>query len=122
MNIHARRLESGALVSGLMMIALGTLFLFDRMGIADFGSLVRYWWPMFLIFLGVSKLFRRETVWSGLWLIAIGAWFEAVQLHLFGLSWRSSWPLLLIVFGAGMVIRALIDAAPRVASEDGRDS
>jgi hypothetical protein len=34
-----------------------------------------------------------------------------VRLHLFGLTFRTSWPLLLIALGAGIIIRTFIESA-----------
>ncbi len=110
MNDVQRR--TGSLVGGLILIALGIGFLLDQLDIAEFSGIVRRYWPMILVLIGLPKLFRRESVWSGLWLIAIGTWLQIADLHLFGLTYRTSWPLLLIALGAGIILRAIIEAAP----------
>ena len=104
MNAAIRKLDPGALTTGLILIAVGVTFL-----IGDFGDMVRMWWPMILVLVGIPRLLNARTLWSGLWLIAIGTWLQLVRLHLFGLSYRSSWPLLLIFIGAGVALRALFD-------------
>jgi hypothetical protein len=105
MNDTARKIDVSTVVTGLLLIVVGGILLF-----ADFHDVVRVWWPMVLVAIGVPRLFRRDTLWSGLWLVAIGAWFQAVRLHLFDLTFRNSWPLLLIIFGAGIALRAVFDA------------
>ncbi len=105
MNDSVRKIDTATLVSGLVLIVVGSIFL-----LADFHGLVRVWWPMILVLIGVPKLFRRDTLWSGLWLVTIGAWCQAVRLNLFDLTFGNSWPLLLIVFGAGIALRAVVDA------------
>ncbi len=47
----------------IILIALGVLFLLQNLGIADvhIGELVRKWWPLILIVLGVSMLFRNGS-------------------------------------------------------------
>jgi hypothetical protein len=104
------KIDSDSLWWGLILMGFGTMLLLGRLGIADFGSLLHSYWPMFVIFLGVSRLFRRRSLWSGLWLITIGLWLQVSALGLFGLSFHSSWPLLLVALGAGMVVRTLVES------------
>jgi hypothetical protein len=109
MNRTTRRPDTDSLFWGIALIAIGTLFLLDRFDVAHFGFVVRRFWPLILIALGLSKLIRRGQTWSGLWLIAVGTWLQLTVLHVFGLDFHSSWPLLLIVLGAGMVVRTFFD-------------
>lgn len=113
MNDTARKIDASTVTTGLILIVAGAVLL-----VADFRDLVHDWWPMMLVAIGVPMLFRRDRLWSGLWLIAIGAWFQAVRLHLFDLTFRNSWPLLLIVGGAGIALRAVFDAVSPVGKED----
>jgi hypothetical protein len=116
-EITKRRVDSGALFTGLVLIAVGTLFLLDRMHIADVGYITHNFWPLIVVGLGVSKLLRGR-VWPGLWLITIGLWLEASHFHVFGLTFGSSWPLLVIAFGAGIIIRTAVEAARRRDSHE----
>lgn len=113
MNDTVRKIDASTVVTGLVLIIVGAVLL-----VADFQDVIRDWWPMILVVIGAPRLFRRDTLWSGLWLIAIGAWFQAVRLHLFDLTFRNSWPLLLIVFGAGIALRAVFDAVSTEAKEE----
>ncbi|MCU1246580.1 MAG: transrane protein [Acidobacteria bacterium] len=106
-----QKIDSDSLWWGLILIGFGVMLLLGRLGITDFGSLMHRFWPMFVIFLGVSRLFKRRSLWSGLWLITIGLWLQISTLGLFGLDFRSSWPLLLVALGAGMVVRTLVESA-----------
>lgn len=113
-EITNRKIDTGRLTGGIVMITIGVLFLLSRLDIAEFSHVVRRYWPMFIVAIGVPKLFSRETVWGGLWLIAVGAWLQMCRLEILGLTYSSAWPLLLIVLGAGMVLRAFVEAmAPR---------
>jgi len=96
----------------LMLIAIGLLFLLDRLRIEDFGDLMRMYWPCIIILFGISHLLRFETVWSGVWLVTVGVWLQMAHLHLFGLTFKNSWPLFLIAIGSGITLRALL-AAPK---------
>jgi hypothetical protein len=113
MNDTMRKVDVSTVVSGLVLIIVGVILL-----VADFHDVIRDWWPMILVVIGVPKLFRRDKLWSGLWLITIGVWFQAVRLHLFELTFRNSWPLLLIVGGAGIALRAVFDAVSPEAKEE----
>jgi len=41
---------------GVLLIALGLLFLLDSMDVMEFGDLIRTYWPLILIFLGVQSI------------------------------------------------------------------
>jgi hypothetical protein len=40
-------------------------------------------------------------------------WLQLVTLHVFDLTWATSWPLLLMILGGGMVLRAVFEGARR---------
>ena len=111
-----RKIDASTVTTGLILIIAGVVLL-----VADFHDLVRVWWPMILVAIGVPRIFRRDTLWSGLWLVAMGAWFQSVRLHLFDLTFRNSWPLLLIVLGAGIALRAVFDVIPAESKGERRD-
>ncbi len=113
-----KRIDGGALVGGLVLIAVGLLFLLDRFDFAEFGDLFRWYWPMIIVFIGLAKLFRRGAFWSGLWLMTIGAWLQVAHLRLFGLTYRTSWPLLLIALGGGIIARTVIESLRPRHEED----
>ena len=60
------------------------------------------------IALGTGRDTRRDPhpIVHGLWLMTVGAWLIASMAQLFGLTFRTSWPLLLIAGGAFIVARA----------------
>jgi hypothetical protein len=119
MNEAAKRqaIDRGTLVSGIILIGLGGLFLLSELEVMRFGHVVRRYWPMIIVLVGLPKLFSRETVWSGLWLIAVGVWLQISHLGLFGLSYGTSWPLLLIALGGGMILRSMFDGPRRTEGE-----
>ena len=125
MNDDNRRSTYGSLIWGLTLIVLGTLFFLDRFEVFSFHELFETYWPLFVVAAGVSRIVSgRRSVWSGLWVIAVGAWLQLTVLHIWGLTFSSSWPLLLIVMGGGIVLRSLFDPNYRrgsVTSEDRHD-
>jgi hypothetical protein len=120
MNDERRHVDAGGLFAGILLIAIGTLFLLDRLGYADLHYVLHNYWPMFLVFFGLSRFFHRRKPWSGVWLIVIGLWLQVTTLHWYGVTFNSSWPLLLIAMGAVMVVRTLFHAM-RGESPEARD-
>jgi hypothetical protein len=119
MNRNDIKHSRGALVAGVIMITAGTVMLLDRFTDLDVGDVVRDYWPSVIILLGVLNLVDRKTAWNGLWMIVIGLWLQAVTLHLYGLTYRNSWPLLLILHGGGLIVRALAEAvSPKEESHE----
>jgi len=118
MNSDRRTIDGDQIFWGLFLVAAGTFLLLSRMGIADFSWTLRNFWPLFVVIIGVSKLVHRRSVWSGLGTIAIGAWLQAVTLHYRGFTYESSWPLLLVVLGAGIILRTIFGSARRRDTEE----
>lgn len=111
-EIARRRIDANGLYAGTILIAIGVLFLLDRMDVVSFGWMIGHWWPMFIVAFGVAHILKGHA-WTGGWMIGIGLWFEAIRFRVFGLRWSSGWPLILIAVGAATIVRALIDASRR---------
>jgi hypothetical protein len=105
----ARKVDTGAVVTGVVLLTVGVCMLLVRYSDYEFGQFVRDWWPMILVLIGVPKLTSYPTLWNGLWLIALGSWMQLVNFNVFGMTWRNSWPLMLIVLGIGTIARAVFD-------------
>ena len=91
---------------GLVLIALGVIFLLDRMDIVEAEALWHYW-PLLLVVAGINQTIGYPSVRqfrSGLWTIFMGLWLFAVFENLFGLTFRNSWPLCLLMWGVLMVL------------------
>ena len=69
-----RRINADGIFWGLLLIGGGSLLLLQRLHIADYAWDLGSWWPLFIVLVGMSKLAHRRSIWSGLWLIAVGAW------------------------------------------------
>lgn len=119
MNSVKRRIDGDQIFWGLFLVAAGTFLLLQRLGVADMSWTMRHFWPLIIIGIGASKLVHRSTIWSGLWLMAIGGWLQMVTLHIYGFTYQSSWPLLLIILGGGIVLRTIAEAARRRVAEEG---
>lgn len=115
--------NSGRVVVGLVIVAVGVVMLIDRTGLADISlHLSGRFWPFILIALGIARLFDpprrrhgRPSSRSGGWLLWIGLWGLVSEFHVLGLDYETSWPLLIIGVGLAMVWRAF--GGPRQPDE-----
>lgn len=113
-----RRIDGDKLFWGLLVFAAGVILLLNSLDILDPSWTLGRFWPLFIVTVGISKLFHRRSVWSGLWLIVVGAWLQAVTLHVHDFTYESSWPLLLVILGAGIVLRTIVGSGWRRDAED----
>lgn len=94
--------QGSQIVTGLLLIALGLIFLGERqhwVPMIDIGRL----WPVLLIVLGAGRFMApREdgTHRNGLWMVFIGGLFLLNNYGIFGL--RDSWPLFIVAGGLSL--------------------
>ncbi|MEO8743136.1 MAG: DUF5668 domain-containing protein [Lysobacteraceae bacterium] len=52
-----------SIAPAIIVIVIGVIFLMQNLGIGnfDFGHLVRVWWPLILIAVGISMLLKRGS-------------------------------------------------------------
>ncbi len=108
MSRGRRRIRArGGLVPGLVMIAVGTMFLLERFGYVSTGQVLRLW-PLLVISAGLARLVRPGCGRPNIFLLLVGIWLQISTLELFGLGFGDSWPLLIIFVGASLVFDAAI--------------
>lgn len=106
--------NGGRVAVGLVIVLVGIVMLIDRTGFADVHLIGRFW-PFILILLGAVRMFDpprrsgRRSRRSGGWLLWVGIWGLVSEFHVLGLDYATSWPLLVIGVGLGMVWRAFGD-------------
>lgn len=104
-RVHAKPLRSGSpngLIPGLILVAIGTIFLLDHMGIIS-GEMLWRFWPLTIVAVGLLKFFKEGERAVGIGFILVGALLQMYKLGIVGLSWGTIWPFLLIVAGASMI-------------------
>ena len=115
----------GRIFAGLVIIAVGVIFLLANMDRLDFGDFISTYWPMILILIGISHLltsgFRNAGV--GLFLIAIGAFFQLNNWDVLGgRVWTYFWPLLIIAAGLWIIFKprpkGFGENAPEIQDDD----
>ena len=98
---------------GLILTFIGLAMLAERTGLSKI-HLTGKFWPFVMIAFGVSRLLapapRREhppSKWTGVWFIYLGLWFFVNEFRVLGLWYTTSWPLLIVGTGSGMIWRAI---------------
>lgn len=91
----ALRRRVPSIVSGVILVALGVLFTLEQLALIEHTRLLYDWWPLALIAFGLSS--------GGHVLTGIGVWLLIGKHGFFGLDYSSSWPIILIVIGLGII-------------------
>lgn len=112
-NLERQDAHTGRVFAGLVIIAAGLVMLSDRIGISGIHLSGRYW-PFLLVAFGLVRWLdpprhrngRRRSRWSGAWLVYIGLWGFVNEFHMLGFDYDTSWPLLIVGAGIGMIWRA----------------
>jgi predicted membrane protein len=109
----------GGLIPGAIILAVGLIFLLDGFGYIRARNFLQFW-PMILIFVGISKIVRRDARLWGAMVLLFGVFLQLSNLGIGNFTWSQFWPLLLIAGGA-MAMWSAIQARrgmPAVAEGD----
>jgi hypothetical protein len=115
MDCSTPGVNGGRVTLGAIILTLGVLMLVDRADHFDFNPLMLF--PgVVLIAMGLVRMALAahdpeahrgpSPIVHGLWLMTVGTWLILNLLHLFGMTFQTSWPLLMIAGGAFIVARA----------------
>jgi hypothetical protein len=109
-----RHSQAAGVMTGLVLMALGTMFILDGMGRFDAGR-IWDWWPLILIGIGLTDLLAprsdAEVAW-GIAFLAGGGYFLARELDWVDWRFREVWPFLFVLAGVALVMRALASRRP----------
>ncbi len=115
--------ESGSVtlrpVLGLLIVALGGIFLADNLGLVDAQEIMRLFWPGALVLIGLVVLVqprgRGNRFWGLVWVVA-GIWVYGHQQGWIAVDfWQVFFPGVLILFGASLILRSIHGPRPRRA-------
>ena len=109
-----RRVTAG--IFGLILIALGGIFVLDNLGLADAGRVWDYW-PVILIGFGLASLIAPKDSGdsvAGVVMTAIGTFFLLRKLDVVDWRFRDVWPMFLVLAGVSLIVRSLTDRRPPV--------
>jgi predicted membrane protein len=94
------------LLFGLGVIAVGVLFTLDNLHVIHAEDYLQYW-PLFLIAIGLLKLYQtrdgRSGTLGGLIFTVAGVWLLLEETAVIRVSFWDMWPLLLVLFGIHLV-------------------
>jgi predicted membrane protein len=94
-------------IIGVCLVLMGVVLGLDRFGVLQAHHVLRFW-PAALIVVGLVMLQRgeRHSALRALVLIVVGGWLLLNTLDLVSLDiWEFIWPLLLVFFGARIMMR-----------------
>ena len=116
------RLFSIRLLVGLWIIAFGLIFLAGNLGIIEARHVLRYFWPLFFVFVGTSMLVppqgRRSQTWGWVF-VTVGIWVFADKIGWVDVSlWQLAFPVALLALGGMLVWRALRGPRPDAVATD----
>lgn len=99
----------GHWVTGLTLIGLGSLFLLERQGYIEIGAWTHYW-PFIIAAVGLCRIADARTaahVAKGGFMVFLAFWLYACLEHLWGMSFRHSWPMVLVALGVEYMVAGL---------------
>jgi predicted membrane protein len=105
------RLRPGRILAGLVLVALGTLFLADRLSPrVDVWGVIGDWWPLVIIAAGVLQLIHSSAPsFPSVVVILVGAVLLVDTLDLIeGTAVGLWWPIVLIAIGFQLLYRGTV--------------
>lgn len=90
---------------GIILVLIGASFLLEELGIIYFGDIIRFYWPIILILLGLSGLFdRRSSKLGNLIVILVGITLQVNKFEVIDINvWGFFFPVLLILIGVNFI-------------------
>ena len=112
--------DFGRLFVGLVVVALGVLFLLDSAGVLSAGRAIDRWWPLAVVAAGALTLAERpRATVRGLVLVAAGGLLLLFTTDVLeGNAWNYVWPVAVILLGLVIVARWRGRGVPEDASID----
>ena len=97
------------LLLGLLLVAVGAIALLGRLDLidTDLGQLIRTWWPLLIVGLGLAALVSVPRAWVGpAIIITIGVFLQLQRLDLIDVGfWDFAWPVVLMLIGITLITR-----------------
>ena len=107
--MKTRKPFSANVLIGSFLVLAGAALLLENFGAIDIGPVWRFW-PLILIGLGIARMSEaasRRDQGMGLWLLLLGLWFAVSILHVGGLTFTDTWPVLFIALGVSLLWKSL---------------
>jgi len=98
----------GNWVFGLIILAIGIIFVVENFTDIEIWGRVWNLWPVILFVWGIKEIWQNKSIFFGIILIAIGAIFFARYFFDFVISenmWKF-WPILIIALGIDQIFKS----------------
>lgn len=97
----------GRILLGMVVVALGVLFLLDSADVLDAGTTIDHWWPVAIVALGALQLVQGAGAVLNAWLLvaAGGVLLLFTTGTVEGDVWNYIWPLAIIAVGLSLLTR-----------------
>ena len=98
----------GNWVFGLIILAIGVIFVVENFTDIEVWGRVWNLWPVILFIWGIKEIWQNKSIFFGIILIAIGAIFFAKYFFDFVISenvWKF-WPILIIALGIDQIFKS----------------
>jgi predicted membrane protein len=100
--MHETPRTHGNILLGLILIALGIIFIFSKFIPFDFFDFIFDWWPLILVLIGLKKMMSpgEPRFGGGFIIFIIGTFFLLINLNILRWSYLTYlWPVVLILIG-----------------------
>ncbi|MDY7536689.1 DUF5668 domain-containing protein [Undibacterium sp. RTI2.2] len=123
---YRKQRQRKSVIWGLVLIAVGTIFLLERLGYVDLhpyiGEKIRWWygWPLVIAIVGLVEALSATMlvqVIKGISQIAIGLWLYVCLTQLWDWTFQTSWPIILIIFGVTWVATGITNLSEKSNKE-----
>ena len=116
--------DRGPVVGGVVLIVVGTVLLFEKLGYLPRGFALHFW-PMIFIVIGIVKIAYAGGRAVGAALIGVGVLLQLQQTGILNVQLWQLWPAFLIIAGIVMLFQVLTrpdTAPPDAVDAPGSDS
>ena len=116
----ARGIEPGRVLLGLVILAIGVLYLLQSFDVLDAGRTIDRWWPVMIIALGVLQFVTAaRSVVGPLVVTAAGVLLLLASTDVLkDNAWSYVWPLVLVCAGASILLRRTQVGSPAGTDDD----
>ena len=116
-----RALDPGRTLLGMVVLAVGVLYLLDTLNVLDAGEVIGRWWPVALIAAGLLQLAeRRGSLVGPLIVVGVGTLLLLDTTNVVeGDTWNYVWPIVLVGIGGAILLgRPRANVPAGAAAED----